>query len=268
MPQVELSYPIDDKIDRYIAKTKYYQTRTPCLIISWDILLATISRVMKYKNNQKYYHLFYQILMTINCYQNWTLVGDIKKQKPLLVLVWRMFISARFHDDVIKWKHFPRYWHFLRGIHRSPVNSPHKGQWRGALMFSLICAWINGWVNNREAGDLRRHRAHYEVIVMFRGEFLGPGFHEMRTIIYFIQVTIYHHNLIYANHRKCKYKLIWRTPFKLNQWFRQMTPQTICEPTPQLLCSTRTNKSAEQQAFEKIHLNPCNINGKRKKAEK
>ena len=46
----------------------------------------------------------------------------------------------------IKWKHFPRYWPFVRGIHRPPVNSPHKGQWRRALMFSLICAWINGWV--------------------------------------------------------------------------------------------------------------------------
>ena len=47
-----------------------------------------------------------------------------------------------------------------------PVNSPHKGQWRGALMFSLICVWINGWVNNREAGDLRRHRGHYDINVM------------------------------------------------------------------------------------------------------
>ena len=54
----------------------------------------------------------------------------------------------------------------LCGIHRSAVNSPHRGQWRGALMFSLICAWINGWVNNRDAGDLRRHRPHYDVIVM------------------------------------------------------------------------------------------------------
>ena len=44
------------------------------------------------------------------------------------------------HNDVIKWQHFPRYWPFVRGIHRSPVNSPHKGQWRGALMFSFICA--------------------------------------------------------------------------------------------------------------------------------
>ena len=71
-----------------------------------------------------------------------------------------------------KWKFFPRYWTFVRGIHRSPVNSPRKGQWRGALMFSLICAWINGWVNNREAGDLRRHHAYYDVFVMLRQQ--GP----------------------------------------------------------------------------------------------
>ena len=54
--------------------------------------------------------------------------------------------SPKWHDDVIKWKPFPRYWTFVRGIHRSPVNSPYKGQWRGALMFSLICTWINSWV--------------------------------------------------------------------------------------------------------------------------
>ena len=71
------------------------------------------------------------------------------------------------HNDVIELKHFPRYWPFARRIHRSPVNSPHKGQWRGTLMSSLICTWINGWVNNREAGDLRRHRAHYDVTVMW-----------------------------------------------------------------------------------------------------
>ena len=70
------------------------------------------------------------------------------------------------HDDVIKWKPFPRYWPFVWGIHRSPVNSPHKDQWRGALMISMICAWINGWVNSRDAGDLRRHRANYDVIIM------------------------------------------------------------------------------------------------------
>ena len=47
-----------------------------------------------------------------------------------------------------------------------PVNSPHKGQWRGVLMFSLICVWINGWINNRGAGDLIRHRGHYDFNVM------------------------------------------------------------------------------------------------------
>ena len=47
------------------------------------------------------------------------------------------------------------------------VNSPHTDQWRGALMFSLICAWTNGWVNNQDADDLRRHRAHYDVTVMW-----------------------------------------------------------------------------------------------------
>ena len=70
------------------------------------------------------------------------------------------------HDDFIKWKHVPCYWPFVRGIHRSPVNSPHKGQWRGALMFSLICSWINGWEDNGEAGDLRCNHAHYDVTVI------------------------------------------------------------------------------------------------------
>ena len=71
-----------------------------------------------------------------------------------------------WHDDVIKWINFPRYWSFVRGIHRSSVNSLHKGQWRGAFMFPLSASWTNGWVNNRDDGDLRRHRAHYDVIIM------------------------------------------------------------------------------------------------------
>ena len=69
--------------------------------------------------------------------------------------------SGKHHcnlDDVIKWEHFSRYW--------SPVNSPHKCQWCGALMFALICAWINGWANNRDIADLRCHHAHYDVTVM------------------------------------------------------------------------------------------------------
>ena len=134
------------------------------------------------------------------------------------VIKWNIFLV---HDDVIKWRHFsvtghlcreftghrwiPRtktsalifslictwingwainreagdlrryrthydvpvmYWPYVLGIHRSPVNSRCKCQWHEALMFSLICAWINGWANNREVGDLRHHRAQYDVTVM------------------------------------------------------------------------------------------------------
>ena len=61
-----------------------------------------------------------------------------------------------------------------------PVNSPHKGQWRRALMFTLICARIKGWVNNRKAGDLRRNHVHYDVTVMIhqlytRSSIIRPG---------------------------------------------------------------------------------------------
>ena len=90
--------------------------------------------------------------------------------KPSICLMWYWNDpQTSHHYDVIKWKQFPRYWPFVRGIHQSPVNSPHKGQWRGALVFSLICVWINGGVNNREAGDLRHYHAHYDATVMMTG---------------------------------------------------------------------------------------------------
>ena len=106
-----------------------------------------------------------------------------------------MIISRDFRDihsfvadlinNVIKWKHFPcswwhhqmetfsRYWPFVQGIHRSPVNSPHKNQWCGALIFSLICTCINGWAIDREAGDLRRYRTNFDVPVMYWPFVLG-----------------------------------------------------------------------------------------------
>ena len=49
------------------------------------------------------------------------------------------------------------------------VNSPVTGEFpsqRPVTRSFDFAPWINGWVNNREAGDLRRHRAHYDVIVM------------------------------------------------------------------------------------------------------
>ena len=68
----------------------------------------------------------------------------------------------------------------VRGIHRSPVDSPQRDQWRGALKFYSICAWINSWVNNCDAGDLRRHRIRYDVIVMGFGEIVWFKARSMR----------------------------------------------------------------------------------------
>ena len=110
-------------------------------------------------------HLW-NVLQEINAAKIHLICGISTIQLGSEAVVRRLANATQVHDDVIKWKHFPRYWPFVRGIHRSPVNSLHKSQWRGALMVSLICAWINAWVNNRETGDLRRHRAHYDVIVM------------------------------------------------------------------------------------------------------
>ena len=64
------------------------------------------------------------------------------------------------------WRHQMETFAALLAICAGNSPAPHKGQWRGVLMFSLICTWITDWVNNREAGDLRRHRAHHDVIVM------------------------------------------------------------------------------------------------------
>ena len=90
-----------------------------------------------------------------------------RRQKGLWFTFSITQVDHRLHSIAfIKWKHFPRYWPFVHGIHRWPLNSRHKGQWRGALMFSLICGWTSSWANNGDAGDLRRHRTHCDVIVM------------------------------------------------------------------------------------------------------
>ena len=76
-------------------------------------------------------------------------------------------LAVEIHDDVMYWKHLPRYWPFVRGIHRWPVDSPHKDQWCGTLMFPLICAWATGWANNRDAADLRRNGANCDFTVIY-----------------------------------------------------------------------------------------------------
>ena len=98
--------------------------------------------------------------------QQYFLVTAMLWKTKLQYALWGEFLyRIWFHDYVIKWKQFPYYWLFVRGIHRSP----NKGQWHGTLMFSLICAWKKSWVNDRDAGDLRHHRSHYDVTVIHWG---------------------------------------------------------------------------------------------------
>ena len=83
----------------------------------------------------------------------------------------KQFIGCRTEtEDIWWWRHQIETFTALLAIcaGNSPVTGefPHKGQWCGALMFYLIWAWINGCVNNVEAGDLRLHSAHYDVTVM------------------------------------------------------------------------------------------------------
>ena len=97
-------------------------------------------------------------------------LGSPKKmQLESFHIVW--YCSGHFLSLSSWWRHqmetFSALLALCAGKSPVPVNSPHKGQWCGALMFSLICARINNWVNNREAGDLRCHRGHYDVNVMW-----------------------------------------------------------------------------------------------------
>ena len=145
----------------------------------WDIFAPqfTTAKIVKlafYHEKLLRYFLWYILNLTIHAPLVFITNSHIKKT-PRVIYDCFIFVPKcqsrvyTWHDDVIKWKHFPRNWPFVRKIHRSPVNFPHKGQWRGALMFSLIYVWINDWANNREAGDLRRQHGHYDVIVMIYG---------------------------------------------------------------------------------------------------
>ena len=106
-------------------------------------------------------------------YQYLTLLVS-KNSKDVIIPshLWFTKYRKEWAVGIAWWRHqmetFSALLAFMRGIHRSPVNSPHKDQWHGALMFSLVCVWTNGWTNPRDAGDLWRHLTHYGDNVMER----------------------------------------------------------------------------------------------------
>ena len=137
-------------------------------ILSWRMLYPNVVWAV-YRNTPVTDEHGYPSLYTYDLY-----MPSPKERNPLYLMSLIIpigFMNLKWqvsqpHDGVIKWRHFSRNWPFMRGIHRTSVNFPHKGQWLGALVFYLICAWTNRSVNNRDAGDSRLHRAHYDVTVM------------------------------------------------------------------------------------------------------
>ena len=83
-----------------------------------------------------------------------------------------------------------RYWPYVRGIHGSLVDSPHKGQWRGALIFSLIWVWRNGWTNSQDAGGLRHHFAHWDVTVL------------LQFVLIIAEITFYEKSSVLRSHER------------------------------------------------------------------
>ena len=86
-----------------------------------------------------------------------------------------------------------------------------RGQWPGALMFSLICAWTRGWANTRDAGDLRRHHGHYVV-----------------TVITLITLHIIQNSYIHS--KPCQGDLIWAVISNIQQQSSQFPPHFYIRP--------------------------------------
>ena len=101
--------------------------------------------------------------------------GDTKNLSIVIILLEWVGVSTRkvkylehifSHDDAIKWKNFRATGHFAGN---SPVPGEFPVQRPVTRSFDVFfdLFWISGWVNNREAGDLRRYRAYYGAIVMW-----------------------------------------------------------------------------------------------------
>ena len=119
----------------------------------------------KFMLNQRNRLFAYYIAWPIIFFSNWVSIISADSLAPSINKSSASMILA-VHDDVLKWKHFPRYWPFVWGIHRSPVFSLTKASDAELWCSSLICGWTNVWVNNWVASDLGRHCAHYDVIVI------------------------------------------------------------------------------------------------------
>ena len=140
----------------------------------WKLYLIDQKRLLKWLSNCRSFEKPWRSCSVILLFGTYAKLMIVSNETILnfsttvvMLLQWIGVVNCWFY---IWWRHqmetFPRYWPFVKGIHRSPMDYPHKGQWREALVFSLICTWTNGKANIRDAGDLRRYRSHYDATIM------------------------------------------------------------------------------------------------------
>ena len=131
-------WPVDSPHKRSVMRVPYFLA----------IMLVWVKEKCIYNYCFVLYHIYSILLWALECILSQSkctnvISSDLSTSgnflNTIFTLPWLMLEENTEHDDVIIWKHFPRYWPFVREIHRSPVNSPHKRQWRGPSMFSLIC---------------------------------------------------------------------------------------------------------------------------------
>ena len=138
-------------------------------------------------------------------------------------------------------------------------------------MFSLICVWINDWVNNREAGDLRRYRAYYDVIVMntavadglipyvasaSTAEIVCAGY---KTTVFYRKrfELLFTDILLLVTHRKYKYFLHYWNRFSakaLIWWFDPETNLTERYAIITVACIHKASLSNQYMSLEKIDM--------------
>ena len=120
------------------------------------------------------------------------------------------------HDDVINWKRFPRYWPFVWEIHRSPVNSPHKGP----VTHTLMLVRITCYTNSRNDRWFETTWRSCDVIVM-SSDYVTDYVGSTRIIS------------MSGNNRKCKYLFKMQYQSRKIFWLNTNVSNDVCQDEPQ-----------------------------------
>ena len=99
-----------------------------------------------------------------------------------LLLVWICCLTnSRYVDDFRRQETFPCYWSFVRGIHRRPVNSSHKGP-----VMRKISPVDVSWSSSSSWYRCYRHYHHSHIILYQHTNWVGL-WHRLYTYKHFVR---------------------------------------------------------------------------------